>query len=77
MTPIRTEHSNITFTKEGCDDLPATRCTNQYGEDEVEICCELSDEELAEVVKNRKIYLYIMGRNVPPLYMTAQSEIVC
>ena len=64
MKPIRTEYSNITYTAEGCDDLPATRCVSPSGKEEVEVCLELIDEEVEQVIRNKKVYLYIMGRSV-------------
>lgn len=76
MKPIRTEYSNITYVAEGCDDLPATRCVSPSGKEEVEVCLELTDEEVEQVSRNKKVYLYIMGRSVPPLYMTTESDVI-
>lgn len=74
MKAIRTEYSNITYTAEGCFDLPATLLHNpETGGEEVETVWELDDEELAEIIKNRRVYLYIMGRRVPPVLVTAES----
>lgn len=76
MTPIKTPYSNITYVAEGCNDLPATLTKSPSGQDEVETCWELTDEEIEQVIRDKKIYLYIMGTAVPPLYMTTESDII-
>ena len=74
MKAIRTEYSNITYTAEGCFDLPATILDNpQTGGQEVETVWELSDEELERVKKDKRIYLYIMGTRVPPVLLSTES----
>ena len=77
MTPIRTDYSNVTYTAEGCFDLPATIADRQDGSQEVETVWELSDEEIEQVITDRRIYLYIMGRQVPPVFLSTKSEIIC
>lgn len=76
MTPIKTRYSNITYVAEGCNDLPATLTKNSSGQDEVETCWELTDQEVEQIMKDKKIYLYIMGTAVPPLYMTTESDMI-
>ena len=73
MTPVRTEYSNVTFRAEGCIDLPGTAVTNPDGFPEVETCWELTDAELEQITKERRIYLYTMGRSVPPMFLSAVS----
>jgi len=74
MNPIRTEYSNVTYVAEGCRDLPATVLKNsETGQDEVETVWELTDEEIEQIRKSRRIYLYIMGRAVPPVLLTSES----
>lgn len=76
MKPIKTDYSNIIYVAKGCNDLPATLIKSPCGKDEVETCWELTDEEVEQVVKDKRVYLYIMGRSVPPLYMTTESNVV-
>lgn len=76
MNPIRTDYSNITYVAEGCNDLPATLTKNPFGQDEVETCWELTDEEVEQVMKDKRVFLHIMGRSVPPLYMTTESDVI-
>lgn len=74
MKAVRADYSNITYTGEGCFDLPATILGNpQTGGEDVETIWELSDEELEQVIKNRRVYLYIMGTRVPPVLITTES----
>ena len=73
MRPVKAEYSNITYTAEGCFDLPAALCKNDDGTIDVETIWELSDAELEQVKKNRRIYLYIKGRQVPPVMLSTES----
>lgn len=75
MIPVKTDYANIVFTAEGCRDLPGTLAVNEKGIPEVETCWELSDEELAQVIKTRRIFLYTVGRTVPPMALTTASQI--
>lgn len=75
MTPIRTDYSNATYTADGCFDLPATIASRQDGSQEVETVWELTDEELEQINKDRRVYLYIMGRQMPPVFLSVRSEL--
>ena len=76
MIPVKTDYSNVVFTADGCEDLPATLAVNENGVPEIETCWTLSDEELAQVNKDRRIFLYVMGRSIPPVLLTAASQLV-
>ena len=73
MTPVKTEYSNVTFTAEGCRDLPATIAQRRDGGHEVETVWELTDEELEQINKDRRVYLYVMGRQMPPVLLSTES----
>lgn len=75
MIPVKTEYANIVFTAEGCEDLPGTLAVNENGTPEIETCWELSTEELEQVNKTGRIYLYVMGRSIPPMALTTASQI--
>lgn len=75
MIPVKTDYANIVFTAEGCEDLPGTLAVNENGFPEVETCWELSEEELAQVTQTRRIFLYTMGRGVPPMLLTTASQL--
>lgn len=75
MIPVKTEYANIVFTAEGCENLPGTMAVNENGTPEIETCWELSLEELEQVNKTGRIYLYVMGRSIPPVALTTASQI--
>lgn len=75
MNAVRTETANAVFTKEGCFDLPGTRYTYEDGTPGVETCWELTEEELEQVKKDRRIFVYMLGNTVPPMFLSVQSEI--
>lgn len=75
MNAVKTDTANTVFTKEGCFDLPGTRYTYEDGTPGIETCWELTGEELEQVKKDRRIYVYMMGTTVPPMFLSVQSEI--
>ncbi len=72
MTPIRMDYSNVTYVADGCFDLPAAVIKREDGGEEVETVWELSEDEIEQLVREKKIYLYIMGRQVPPVFLTTE-----
>ncbi len=76
MRPIKTDYSNIVFSAPGCFDLPATIAQRADGAKEVETVWELNDNEIAQINKDRKLYLYIMGGSMPPVYLSVRPELV-
>ena len=76
MKPIKTEHSNAVFVKEGCLDLPGTEYKYDDGTPGVETCWELSPEELEQVKKTGRIFLYTLGSSVPPMFLSTKSELI-
>ena len=77
MKAVQAEYANVVFKKEGCFDLPGTIAQRQDGEEEIETVWELSDEDLERINRDRRVYLYIMGRAMPPVFLSTESEIVC
>ena len=74
MKPVKTETCNAVYTLEGCQDLPVTRYTNADNHEEgVESCWELTPEEIEQVQKTGRVYLYIQGNVVPPVLLTTES----
>ena len=41
-----------------------------------ELLWELNDNEIAQLNKDRKLYLYIMGGSMPPVYLSVRPELV-
>ena len=77
MKPVKTEYSNITFVADGCGDLPATICLNMdMQRQEIETVWELSDEEIRQITEGRRLYVYIVGKSVPPLAICTEPQLV-
>ncbi|MBN7576012.1 hypothetical protein C1H57_12505 [Clostridium sp. 2-1] len=79
MKPVKTENTNsILRAPEGSDnviDLPITRLKYNDGQNAVESCWELSEEELKKVLETKKIYFVCMGVTHPPILVSAESQI--
>ena len=75
MKPIETETTNCVYTFEGCQDLPATNFLSNVGEG-VEVCFEVSDEELEKIKKTKRVYLDILGRSVPPICLNTFTSLI-
>lgn len=75
MKPIETEMTNCVYTLEGCQDLPATNFLSNVGKG-VEVCFEVSDEELEKIKKTKRVYLDILGRSVPPICLNTFTSLI-
>ena len=75
MKTIETETTNCVYTFEGCQDLPATNFLSNVGEG-VEVCFEVSDEELEKIKKTKRVYLDILGRSVPPICLNTFTSLI-
>ena len=75
MIPIETYYSNIIFLAEGCKDLHGTLIHNEDSTDEIETCWKLSEEELKHIAQSGCVYLYTMGRWIPPVMLSVISKV--
>ena len=75
MIPIETYYSNITFSAVGCKDLHGTLIHHDNAPDEIETCWKLSEEELKHITQTGCIYLYTMGRWIPPVMLSVTSKV--
>ena len=75
MIPIETYYSNSTFSTEGCKDLHGTLIHHDNAPDEIETCWKLSEEELKRIAQTGCIYLYTMGRWLPPVMLSVTSKV--
>lgn len=75
MIPIETYYSNITFSAEGCKDLHGTLIHHDNAPDEIETCWKLSEEELKHITQTGCIYLYTVGRWIPPVMLSVKSKV--
>ena len=74
MKPARTEHTNITFRRAGREDLPAAVMQFYHGSQEIEICWELTPEEIAQICQTGRIYMVAEGREIPPVQLEVESR---
>lgn len=75
MKAIKTETTNVTFVREDCLDLPGTRYECEDGQPGIETCWQLSKEEIQQVMEDGKIYVYMLGYTVPPMFVATESII--
>ena len=75
MIPIKTYYSNVIFSAEGCKDLHGTLIHHDNAPDEIETCWKLSEEELKHIAQTGCIYLYTMGRWIPPVILSVTSKV--
>ena len=75
MIPIETYYSNIIFSVEGCKDLHGTLIHHDNAPDEIETCWKLSEEELKHIAQTGCIYLYTVGRWIPPVMLSVKSKV--
>lgn len=75
MQIIKLDTANAVFKGEGYLDVPATRYTYEDGDPGIEICLELTPEEIAELAKSRRLYLYKIGKTLQPFYLSTEREL--
>jgi hypothetical protein len=74
MKPIKTETSNRTYVAEGCQPLPATAIQFTDGKVVVEACLELSELDIKEISKSKRIYISFVGETVIPFMLHTKSN---
>lgn len=77
MFPVKTNHTNTNFTKEGCQDLPGTTYRYEDGSTGIETCWELTPEDLEKLLKMEHpcIFVYMQGVTVPPMLLSTECLI--
>ncbi len=79
MTPTSFKETNLVFTKpesmtdEECSLLPV--CVTQYpdGTDVIISKWKLSDEELEQVMKEKCVWLHVIGKGTPPVSLETNN----
>lgn len=72
MNVVKFPEVDTIAVADGCFDLPLAQAVS--GEDQIPTlisCWELSDEELENVIKTRKIWLRILAVRTPPVSLDA------
>lgn len=79
MKPINFEGSNIKYTKpeswddEDCGDLPAYKANDKKLGPFIMSCWELSDEELQDIIKSKRVWLNIHSSVMIPVSISVVS----
>jgi hypothetical protein len=75
MTPTNFEGQNVVYAEDQPEylPLPALQLGDEHGS--VITCWEMTDEELQEVIKNKKIYLSVMTFNQPLQPVSVQASL--
>lgn len=74
MKPIVTPDTNAIFKREGCFDLPATKCHDpNTGTNYIQTVWELSLDELKKVQETGRIYVSVVGESIQPILVSAES----
>lgn len=74
MIPVKTDHTNINLTKEGCKDLPGTTYSYEDGGTGIETCWELTPEDIKRLAEMDRpcIFVYTRGTTIPPILLTTE-----
>lgn len=65
------------MTDDECSDLPIQRTVNGGKFPAIESVWELTDEEVSQIVRTKRIRLGIVGMGMPPVYLSVeQSKII-
>lgn len=75
MQIIKLDTANAVYEGKGYIDVPATRYTYENGDPGIEICLELSPEELAEISKTGRLYLYKLGDTLQPFLLSTTRKL--
>ena len=73
MKPIRNEHTDATFVREDCNNLPGATYQYEDGTPAIETCWKLSDEELKIINETKMVYVQQEGKTLPPMALTVKS----
>lgn len=73
MKPVRTKTTNRTFTGKGSEPLPATAVQFADGKIATEACFELTDEEIQEITKSKKIFIVFAGERIIPFMLNTKT----
>lgn len=64
--------ANMTY--EQCEALSICRATLPDGTPVVVSCCKVTDEELAEIVETRRVWVMHIGVTIPPILVTGHKK---
>ncbi len=77
MTPIEFEQANDVLKcppdMPDCTDLPICKAMDSLGNACVISCWQLSEEEIQQLIKSKKLYVYFSHITHPPLSLLTKS----
>jgi hypothetical protein len=73
MKPIKTELCTDIIYGDGKNILPVTKI--KFNDDiiGIESCCKLSDEELKDIIKTKRIYFLYISETHPPIALSTKT----
>ncbi len=76
MNAIRFPEVNINYVADGCHDLPAYHGDDTGGQPVIISCWQPTPEELEEINRTGKVWLFIVGTSQPPVSVTGHHPFV-
>lgn len=73
MKPIVIPETNAVFKLGGCGDLPASKASDENGQNYIISAWEISPEELKLLNETGILYLSVVGTGIPPVLLTVQN----
>ena len=79
MNPVKFEQANVLMerpphlTAEQCADLPVCITKNTDNLPVVISCWQITEAELKQLKKTRRLYLGVMGVTMPPVFIDTES----
>lgn len=76
MKPIPFKQQNVTFEAEGCGDLPACQTIDPQGNYTVTTVWTLSEEDLANINRHKKVWLIQVAKNPQPVSIHSSTVFI-
>lgn len=67
LKPVDFDEANKRMVADGCGDLPVF-----HEHDAFISCWEVTEEQLAVIAKTRRIWLGVLGKGQPPVWLTVE-----
>jgi hypothetical protein len=79
MRPVTFDQINKVFKKpadmtdDQCGDLGVCETTDKDGYPVIVSCWELTEEELQEIIKTKRVWLGVLGAGTPPVWLSGTN----
>lgn len=71
LNPVHFDQANKVMTAPGCGDLPVFNGDGQFIS-----CWELTDEQIQDVIDNRRIWLSVRACGQPPVWLSTEYPFI-